>query len=88
MPALAKRVDKFSETDVDDEIVVMRLDSGEFFSLSGTSAAIWRLLDGQRDRSGVIAALIAEFDGDDRTVAADVDAFLAKLREMNLLASE
>lgn len=84
--ALTKRSDRFSEADIDEEIVVMRLDNGEFFSLSGTSAAIWRLIDGQRDRTSLLAALRDQFDGDEGMIAADVDAFLAQLRETGLLA--
>ena len=51
---LAKREDRFTEAAIDDEIVVMRLDNGEFFSLSATSAAIWRLIDGTNDRDEIV----------------------------------
>ena len=85
MAALAKRTDRFSEADIDEEIVVMMLDTGQFFSLSGTSAAIWRLIDGKRDRVAVLASLTAAFQGEERVVAKDLDEFLATLREMGLL---
>lgn len=84
--ALAKRRDRFSEAAVDDEIVVMRLDNGDFFSLSATSAEIWRLIDGTKDRDALVAALRQTFDDDESRIASDVDAFLAKIREMGLLA--
>jgi pyrroloquinoline quinone biosynthesis protein D len=86
MNALTKQPDRFAETDVDDEIVLMRLDNGEFFSLAGTAAATWRLIDGKRDRAALMAALSETFDGDPAAMAADVDAFLATLREMGLIA--
>jgi hypothetical protein len=86
MTILAKLTDRFSEADVDDEVVVMRLDTGEFYSLSGTAAAIWRLIDGQRDRASLIAALADEFEGDDAAIATDVDEFVARMRDMGLLA--
>lgn len=87
MRVLAKQADRFSETDIDEEIVIMRLDNGEFFSLSGTAAATWRLIDGTRDREALLEALAAEFDGDGTDMAADVDEFLARLREIGLLAN-
>ena len=87
MNAIVKRRDRFTEADIDDEIVVMRLDNGEFFSLSGTSAEIWRLIDGSRDRGALVAALAADFDDESR-IAADVDAFLVQLRETGLLAGD
>lgn len=86
MTLLTKQVDRFSETDVDDEIVVMRLDNGDFFSLAGTAAMTWRLIDGTRDQAALVAALIEKFDGDEAEIAADVDEFLMNLREMGLLA--
>lgn len=86
MNTLTKQAGRFTETVIDDEIVVMRLENGEFFSLSGTAAATWRLIDGTRDRTSLIAALATEFDVHKTTVAADVDDFLAQLRENGLLA--
>lgn len=87
MSALAKHAGRFSETDIDDEIVVMRLDNGEFFSLAGTAAATWRLIDGTRDRSGLIEALAAEYGADESEIAADVDEFLARLNELGLVGA-
>lgn len=86
--ALTKCSDRFTEADIDSEIVVMRIDNGEFFSLSGTSAAIWRLIDGTRDRTALVADLAAEFDTDEGRIGADVDAFLVELRDSGLLAGD
>ena len=87
MNAITKQGERLTETDIDDEIVVMRLDNGDFFSLSGTAAAIWRLIDGTRDRAALLAAVANQFDGDETRVAADVDALLAHLEELGLLAN-
>lgn len=85
MSALTKQAGRFAETDVDDEIVLMRLDNGEFFSLEGTAAATWRLIDGNRDRAALVAALSEKFNGDPSEIGTDVDEFLAKLSEMGLI---
>lgn len=86
MTAIAKLTDRFTEADIDDEIVVMRVDNGEFFSLAGTGAIIWRLIDGTRDRNALLEALAGEFDGEEAEIASDVDEFLSRLRETGLLA--
>ena len=86
MNAITKQTDRFTEADIDAEIVIMRLDTGDFFSLSGSSAAIWRLIDGQRDRASLLRALANEFQGDEAVMATDVDEFMARLRDMDLLA--
>lgn len=85
---LTKQAGRFAETDIDEEIVVMRFDNGEIFSLSGTAAATWRLIDGTRDRGALLAALAEEFDDGGGSIAADVDEFLARLRELGLLADD
>ena len=86
MTVIAKYTERFTEADIDDEIVIMRLDTGDFYSLSGTSAAIWRLIDGTRDRRSLLSALASEFDGDPDAMNKDVDDFLDNLRELGLLA--
>lgn len=85
MIAITKRPECFAETDVDDEIVLMRLDNGDFFSLAGSAAVIWRLIDGTRDRRELISAMTAEFDGNAADIASDVDEFIEQLRGMGLL---
>ena len=82
---LAKAAGQFTETEIDDEVVVMSLTSGDFFSLTGTARAIWLALDGQHDRAGLIAALAAEFGAAPDAIAPDVDDFLAQLSAAGLL---
>ncbi len=86
MTILAKQAGRFTETEIDDEIVVMRLETGEFFSLAGTAAATWRLIDGTRDRDALVKALAADFDGSEADMAPDVDEFITELKELGLIA--
>lgn len=85
MSALAKRSDRFTETDIDEEIVVMRLDNGEFFSLAGTAAVTWRLIDGTRDRGALLAALADDYDVGEASIESDVDEFLQQLKDGGLI---
>lgn len=75
----------YSESTIDDEVVLMHIESGEFYSLSGTAAAIWSLIDGQRDRAAVVAELAGQYGADPAGIAADVDAFLARLTAAGLV---
>ena len=83
---LTKDPSGFAETRIDDEIVVMNLSSGDFFSLRDSGAAIWDLIDGTRDRSAVLAALVRDYDAAESDLAAELDAFLAELRGNGLLS--
>ena len=86
MSAPAKDPARFVEATIEDETVVMLLDSGDFFSLKDSALAIWGLIDGQRDRDAIVAELAATYDAPADALAADVDDFLARLRDAGLLA--
>jgi hypothetical protein len=85
MTTITKRIDRFAEAEVDDEIVVMVLDKGEFFSLTGTGKAVWRLIDEQPDRTALGGALRAQFDVSEQQLSSDVDQFLTQLQGFGLI---
>lgn len=86
MTAIRKLTGNFTEADIDDEIIIMRLDNGALLSLADTAAAVWRLIDGRRDRSALVAALEEEFAGDATEIGQDVDELLRQLKEEGLIA--
>ena len=77
--AIHKCTDRFVETAIDDEVVLMDLESADFFSLTGPSFDIWQLIDGTNDASAIAEALAAEYEADCATIGADVDQFLADM---------
>jgi hypothetical protein len=86
-PLLIKATDRFSETAIDEEIVVMSLASGDFFSLTGTARAIWHLIDGSRDVDQLVCALGDQYDRRPDAMDAEVRACVAELAEAGLIAS-
>lgn len=76
---LVKRFAAFSETVIDDEVVLLNLADGTFFSLTGTAAEIWPLIDGVRTRNALLADLAADFGVPPGAIAGELDAFLAEL---------
>jgi hypothetical protein len=85
MMTLTKAKGQFSESAIDDEIVVMSLDSGTFFSLSETGRSIWELLDRHSDRAELLTALAQTYGQDETAIAAELDEFLASLGAAGLL---
>lgn len=81
---IRKLTEAFNETAIDDEIVVMSLTSGDFFSLEGTAREIWLGIDGIRDRGALLAALEQEYG--EQVVAREVDAFLDALGAAGFVA--
>ncbi|GAC1612429.1 MAG: hypothetical protein NVS3B27_03870 [Novosphingobium sp.] len=83
--ALVKCADRFVETEIDGETVIMELQSGDFFSLSGSALSIWQLIDGTRDRPSLVAAVAAEYQVAEAELAGEIDAFVADLKAAKLV---
>ena len=79
MSLLAKHPSAFIETLVDDEIVIVSLDQGSFFSLKDTGRAIWEKIDGNRSRDAILAELQAEYDAPQDVLERDLDSFLDEI---------
>ena len=76
---------RITETLVDDEVVVMNVVNGNFFSLTQTGKTIWSLIDGIRTRDSIIEHLAHEYETDSDQVASDVDRFLKHLSDAGLV---
>lgn len=66
--------------------VLLHLTTGQYHGVNEIGAAIWSLIDGERDLSSVtreLRALIADPPAD---LEGDVEAFVADLRARDLLA--
>ena len=85
LTTITKRPDQFSETAIDEEIVVMSLESGDFFSLSGTGRRIWLLLDSHSNRAELLAELAGSYGQDESAIAGELDDFIAALSQAGLV---
>ncbi|WP_226699639.1 PqqD family protein [Qipengyuania gaetbuli] len=85
MAALHKLTGNFAATDVDGELLIVDLDGGELFSLSGTARSVWDSIDGRRDESQIAEHLSAAFDVDAATLEADIAVFVEELRAAALI---
>jgi hypothetical protein len=85
MPVIEKRCERIAESLVEDEIVIMRIDNGEFFAIGGTGIDIWPLIDGTRDRDALLAELEARFEAAGGAIGPELDAFLAELADAGLI---
>ena len=70
---------------IDGELVVMNLATGNYFSSSGTGAALWACLEGGMDAEALAATLVARHDIVASRACADVAAFLERLRAESLV---
>ncbi|MDE2491332.1 MAG: PqqD family protein [Elusimicrobia bacterium] len=70
---------------IGEEVVVLDLRTGAYFSLNETAALIWEELDGGATRAKAAARLCAEFDADEERAARDVDELVAALLREGVL---
>ena len=84
--AIRKQPARFAEADLDGEIVLMDQDGGRFVTLRATAAAIWALIDGERDTAAIRAELHRRYAGPTDAIDRDLDTFLAQLRERGFVA--
>jgi hypothetical protein len=71
---------------LDDEMVLLNLDSGEYFGLNDTGTRVWELLADGRSREEVIDRLTDEFEVTVEIAAGHVTALCDELLEAGLLS--
>ena len=56
-------------------------DMNSVYTLNETGAFIWEQIDGRRSIEEIIAALLSEFETDERTATDDVLSFLEEMKK-------
>jgi hypothetical protein len=77
-----RKVDgRFSGVLIDDELVLVDAETGQFFSLEGVGLEIWNSLDETGEIDAICARLESRFDVPPERCRADVERFAAVLVE-------
>ena len=87
MPAPVKAPSKYFETAIDDEIVLMNIDTGSFHSLKGPSVQIWNRIDGTRSTEKILSELVEQYDVEPEICSKDVSGFLCDLTQAGFVVS-
>jgi len=61
------------------------VDFNGLITVNETGAFLWKKLEEGIDTSELLAALTAEYDVDEKTAVADINAFVEKLQKADLL---
>ncbi len=69
----------------ENEVVVVNMETGHYFSLAGAAGQLWRTLVDGGDAEALLAKLIELQGGQERQCVEELDAFLALLRAEGLL---
>jgi hypothetical protein len=66
-------------------LVLLDIDSGEYFSTNDVGALVWELTDGARSVAAIIGAVAAEYEVELDVVDADVMELVAEMARESLL---
>ena len=72
---------------LEDEMVLLNLDSGEYFGLNDTGTRVWELLADGRSSEEVIERLTEEFEVASEVASSHVSTLCNELIEAGLLAA-
>ena len=84
--ARLNRRDRVVANDLNDtETVMLDVDQGTYYGVTGTGRSIWDLLAEPATPDTIVDSLLAEYEIDEDTCRAEVHAFLDDLIEQGLL---
>ena len=70
---------------VDEEGILVNLESGFYFSLNPVALFIWNLFDGEHTTAGILDGIVENFDVEREVAERDLEAFLTQLRAEGLV---
>ncbi len=70
---------------IDEEAVLLNLDSGHYYILNETGCRIWELLDGKKTVADITAHIYQEYEVDEKIAARDTTRVLAELHTEKLV---
>ena len=80
------RRDRVVANDLNDtDTVMLDVDSGTYFGVTATGRSIWDLLAEPSTPAFIVASLLEEYEVDEETCRAEVQAFLGELVEQGLV---
>jgi len=66
-------------------VVLLHMDSGEFYSLYDVSACIWGYIEQGLSQKKIVKKIASEYDVLEKKAFADVELFLKKLHKEHLI---
>lgn len=82
---LALRSEGITWRVLDDQIVVLDLETSLYLNVTGAGAVVWELLASGTTMDAMVEAVVEVYDIDPETARTDLAAFLEDLRERKLL---
>ena len=73
---------------IEDETVILDLQTSDYFLLNEVGSRIWELLQEGKDEDEIVKALEREFTVDGKKARKDVGAFMGQLKKERIATAE
>jgi hypothetical protein len=81
-----ERNEDIAWSELDDEIVLLDIEEGDFYTLNQVAAEIWRFIDGKSTIGDIIGRIMTLYDADEAQVRDDVIRVIGSFTDRNLVS--
>jgi hypothetical protein len=86
LTTLVTRSPNLVAANIDGDIVMMGIDQGEYYSISGVGSRAWELLETPISVESIVNIICDEYDADETTCQDDMQSFIEELVELGLVS--
>ena len=76
---------KVTHETIDGEVVIVNLDSGNYYSLDGVGADVWLLIEKAGVLDKIVLGVSDRYEGDRSEIESEVNRLIAELQTENLI---
>lgn len=80
------RTSDISARTIGGETIVLDLPSSQYFAITGIGSRVFQLLAEEQSLDDLVTTILAEYEVDEATARRDVEMFVDRLRQAQLLA--
>jgi len=74
--------------DVDEEMIVLHLPTGKYYTFNNTGHLVWQQLAEGKDTSEITSQIMDKYEVDRETASRDVTVFINGLKEHSLISEK
>ncbi|MDH3281709.1 MAG: PqqD family protein [Gammaproteobacteria bacterium] len=73
---------------MDDEVMIINLDTGNYFSITGIGAEVWRMIEQGCSGETIAAEVQARYRGEPKQIQTSLAAYTAQLEQEHLIVAD